>query len=58
MKEQEVLCFDVGQNCMALNDGINERVALLNAAGKRVINIIFHEQGQNWMTVCLLCEKE
>ncbi len=59
MKEQEVICFDVNQSYDSLTDTINERIALLNAQGKRVVNISFPPSHiTNITTVCLFCEKE
>lgn len=58
MKEQEVLCFVAVCWSRDLNDDINEHIALLNAVGKRVINISFAKYDDNHITVCLLCEKE
>ncbi len=59
MKEQEVFCFLADQRNENLTDTINEHIALLNAQGKRVVNIGFpHSPFSNTTGVCLFCEKE
>lgn len=59
MKEQEVICFDVWPDRDDLTDTINERIALLNAQGKRVVNIGFPQSPLKGVTgVCILYEKE
>lgn len=70
MKEQEVFCFTVDtekeskENPKFNEDGfiteaICDRIAFLNAAGKRVVNISFPKGYYgNTLMVCLLCEKE
>ncbi len=59
MKEQEVICFDVNQSYDSLTDTINECIALLNAQGKRVVNIGFPQSPLKGVTgVCLFYEKE
>ncbi len=59
MKEKEVFCFTVWPDREDLTDTINERIALLNAQGKRVVNISFPPSHiTNITTVCLFCEKE
>lgn len=58
MKEQEVLWFDMAN---FTSDDLNESIALLNAQGKRVVNISITERhvgpSMTYLTACLLCEK-
>lgn len=56
MKEQEVFWFDMSETFTS--DDLNESIALLNAQGKRVVNISFPESRiSGTIMVCLLCEE-
>lgn len=69
MKEQEVFCFTVDAAKEAqenpkfdvdtfITDEIKERIDVLNAQGKRVIEVSFPKgYYADSLMVCLLCEK-